>query len=154
MGMGRVRTCRPTSRLCAGRVNLAMLAGPTRVGETPPRPISRTRRPTSIAPSTAATIASGVDTATSTPHASVNSHSLRASLMRATIRPTPNSPLASSAMARLALSSPVAAIATSQLCSCASSSDDSSQASARNQSAPGTRAGTYRVNSRSINSTL
>ena len=102
----------------------------------------------------AATIASGVDTATSTPHASVNSHSLRASLMRATIRPTPNSPLASSAMARLALSSPVAAIATSQLCSCASSSDDSSQASARNQSAPGTRAGTYRVNSRSINSTL
>ena len=37
-----------------------------------------------------------MDTATSTPHASVNSHSLRGSLTRPTTRPTANSVLASS----------------------------------------------------------
>ena len=56
----------------------------------------------------------GVDTATSTPQASVNSHSLRGSLTRATTRGTANSVLASRLSTTLALSSPVAATTTSK----------------------------------------
>jgi len=49
-----------------------------------------------MAPSIDATMARGVETATSTPHASVNSHSLRISLTLATTLATPNSVFASS----------------------------------------------------------
>ncbi|CKR91852.1 Uncharacterised protein [Mycobacterium tuberculosis] len=55
----------------------------------------------------------GVDTATSTPQASLNSHSLRGSLTRATTRGTANSVLASRLSTTLTLSSPVAATTTS-----------------------------------------
>jgi len=142
-GIVRSPTRRPTSGLSAGNVNEAMFALPSPRSSRGPRPnaINRTTWPTSMAPSTAATIATGVDTATSMPQPSVNNHSLRASLMRATTRPMPNSLLASRAIARLALSSPVAAIATSQMCISASSREVTSQASARNHSAPGTAAG-------------
>lgn len=101
-------------------------------------PTIRTRWPTSIAPSTVATIARGVDTAKSTPQSSVNSHSLAALLMRATTRGTANSLLASNEIARLALSSPVAAITVSQFCNSISWRVDTSQASASSQSAAGT----------------
>ncbi len=101
-------------------------------------PTIRTRWPTSIAPSTVATMARGVDTAKSTPQSSVNSHSLAALLMRATTRGTANSLLASNEIARLALSSPVAAITVSQFCNSISWRVDTSQASASSQSAAGT----------------
>ena len=94
-----------------------------------------------MAPSIAATNARGAETATSTPHASVNSHSLRASLTRATTRSTPNSVLANSEVVRFALSSPVAAMTTSHVCIPASSSEVSSHASASSQSASGTVCG-------------
>ena len=92
-----------------------------------------------MAPSTPATIAPGVETATSMPHASVNSHSLRVSLIRATTRGTPNSDLASSADDEVGL------VVTgrgdqprrrSRIP--ASSSEVSSHASASSQSASGT----------------
>ena len=54
----------------------------------------------------------GVDTATSTPQASLNIHSFLGWLTRATTRGTPNSVLASSETTRFTLSSPVAAITT------------------------------------------
>ena len=94
-----------------------------------------------MAPSIAATRARGADTATSTPHASLNSHSLRASLTRATTLDTPNSVLASSDAVRFTLSSPVAAMTTSHVCIPASSSETSSHASASSQSASGTVCG-------------
>src|SRR5918992_5757213 len=75
---------------------------------------SRTRSPTVTASSTSADMIRGVDTLTSTPQASVNSHSLLGWLTRPTVRGTPNSVLASSDVTRLTLSSPVAAITTSQ----------------------------------------
>ena len=87
------------------------------------------------ASSTSADISRGVETATSTPQTSLNSHSFFGWLTRPTVRGTPNSVLASSDITRLALSSPVAAIATSQVSRPASSSEDSSQASASSQSA-------------------
>ena len=65
----------------------------------------------------------GVDTATSTPQASVNSHSFAGSFTRATTRRTANTVFASSATTRLTLSSPVAAMTTSQSCMPASSSE-------------------------------
>ena len=67
------------------------------------------------ASSTSAVIRRGVETATSTPHASSNIHSFLGLLTRATVRGTPNSVLASSETTRLTLSSPVAATTTSQL---------------------------------------
>src|ERR687894_621761 len=96
---------------------------------------SRTRSPTVTASSTKADISRGVDTATSTPHTSLNIHSFFGWLTRPTVRGTPNSVLASSDITRLALSSPVAAMATSQLSSPASSREESSQASASSHSA-------------------
>ena len=93
------------------------------------------------ASSTSADMMRGVETLTSTPHASVKSHSLLGWLTRPTVRGTPNSVLASSEVTRLALSSPVAAITTSHLPSCASASEDSSQESASSHSACGTRSG-------------
>ena len=147
-GGGRSRTRVPTSGLSAGSVSCATLALPCR------SPIRRTTWPTSMAPSTAATIAIGVDTATSIPHASVNSHSLRELLTRATTLPTPNSVLASSENVRFDLSSPVAAMTTSQICNSASSSDVSSHASASSHSAPGTVDGSYRAHCCSIRRTL
>src|SRR5690349_21765569 len=83
----------------------------------------------------------GVDTLTSTPQASLNSHSLLGWLTRPTVRGTPNSVLASSEATRLALSSPVAAMTTSHLSSRASSREDISQQSASSHSASGTRSG-------------
>src|SRR5690625_6115481 len=99
---------------------------------------NRTRSPTVTASSTSADIKRGVDTSTSTPHASLNNHSLLGWLTRATVRGTANSVLASSETTRFALSSPVAALMTSRCCICASSSDDSSQASASSHSASAT----------------
>src|SRR4051794_12051419 len=95
----------------------------------------------------------GVDTLTSTPQASVKSHSLLGWLTRPTVRGTPNSVLASRAVTRLALSSPVAAMTTSHWSRRASSSEDSSQASASSHSASGTRSGLIETGSRSISST-
>ncbi len=92
------------------------------------------------ASSTRAHINRGVDTATSTPHKSSNIHSLLGWFTRATVRGTPNSVLASSECTRLVLSSPVAAIATSQVSSSASSNEANSQASASSHSASGTLA--------------
>ena len=93
------------------------------------------------ASSTSADMMRGVETLTSTPHASVKSHSLLGWFTRPTVRGTPNSVLASSEVTRLALSSPVAAITTSHLPSCASAREDSSQESASSHSACGTRSG-------------
>src|SRR3712207_6024152 len=90
--------------------------------------------PTVTASSTRADISRGVDTATSTPQNSLNIHSFLGWLTRPTVRGTPNSVLASRDNTRLALSSPVAAMATSQVSSPASSSEDSSQASASSHS--------------------
>ena len=77
---------------------------------------SRTRSPTLTASSTRADMMRGVDTETSTPHDSLNSHSLLGWLTRPTVRGTANSVLASSEITRLALSSPVEAMTTSQRC--------------------------------------
>ena len=93
------------------------------------------------ASSTSADMIRGVETLTSTPHASLKSHSLLGWLTRPTVRGTPNSVLASSEVTRLALSSPVEAITTSHRSSRASSSEDSSQESASSHSASGTRSG-------------
>src|SRR5690606_37088752 len=100
---------------------------------------NRTSSPTLTASSTRADMIRGVETLTSTPQASVNSHSLSGWLTRPTVRGTPNSVLASSEVTRLALSSPVAAIAMSYRSSCASSREASSHASARSHSASGSR---------------
>src|SRR6202162_3925521 len=99
--------------------------------------MSRTRSPTATASSTSEASIRGVDTATSTPHASSNSHSLRGSLTRATTRGTANSDLASRLTTTLALSSPVAATTTSYSSRCTDSSSDSSHASPRCQRAAG-----------------
>src|SRR3954454_10629509 len=101
----------------------------------------RTRSPTVTASSTSADMMRGVETLTSTPHASVNSHSLLGWSTLPTVRGTPNSVFASSEVTRLALSSPVAAITTSQCSRRASSSEESSQESASSHSASGTRSG-------------
>ena len=119
----------PTVGLLAGSVISTRLVAPSW------KVSSRTRSPTVTASSTRADISRGVDTATSTPHTSLNIHSFLGWLTRPTVRGTPNSVLASSDITRLALSSPVAAMATSQLSSPASSSEDSSQASASSHSA-------------------
>src|SRR4051794_5004795 len=114
---------------------------------------NRTRSPTVTASSTRADMMRGVETLTSTPHASVNNHSLLGWLTRPTVRGTPNSVFASSEVTRLALSSPVAAITTSQSCSRASSSEDSSQESASSHSASGTRSGLIEAGSLSMSRT-
>src|SRR6478735_5404891 len=101
----------------------------------------RTRSPTETASSTSADMIRGVETLTSTPQASVKSHSLLGWLTRPTVRGTPNSVFASSEVTRLTLSSPVAAITTSQRSSRASSSEESSHESASSHSASGTRSG-------------
>ena len=56
-----------------------------------------------MAPSTPRTMAPGVETATSTPHAWVNSHSFRMSLTLATTLGTPNSDLGEETATRLDL---------------------------------------------------
>src|SRR5207248_10768095 len=94
--------------------------------------------PTLTASSTSAESRRGVDTATSTPHDSLNSHSFLGSLMRATTLGTPYSVLASSDTTRLTLSSPVAAMTTLQRSRAASSSEVISHASASSHSARGT----------------
>lgn len=123
----------PASAASGGSVSSTRLASPWL------KRSSRTRSPTLTASSTSADIRRGVDTATSTPHASLNSHSFFGLLTRATTRGTPYSVLASSETTRLTLSSPVAAITTLQRCSAASSSEVISQASASSHSASGTR---------------
>ena len=125
----------PTNGESSGRVISTRLALPWRNVN------SRTRSPTVTASSTSADMIRGVETLTSTPQASVKSHSLLGWLTRPTVRGTPNSVLASSEVTRLALSSPVAAITTSHLSSRASSREDSSHESASSHSASGTRSG-------------
>ena len=124
---------RPASGASGGIVSSTRLASLCR------NVISRTRSPTLTASSTSAESSRGVDTATSTPHDSLNSHSLFGWLILATTRGTPYSVLASSDTTRLALSSPVAAMTTLQRSSDASSSELISHASASSHSAPGTR---------------
>src|SRR5215213_976663 len=114
---------------------------------------SRTRSPTVTASSTSADMIRGVETLTSTPQASVNSHSLFGWLTRPTVRGTANSVFASSEVTRLTLSSPVAAMTTSQRSRPASSSDDSSHESASSHSASGTRSGLMARGSLSMSST-
>ncbi len=90
----------------------------------------------------------GVETATSTPHMSSNSHSLPGWLTRPTVRGTPNSVFASSEWTRLALSSPVAAMDTSLVSRRASASESISHASASSHSASGTEAGLMALRAR------
>src|SRR3954468_9633454 len=137
----------PTYGESAGSVSSTRLALPLRKVK------SRTRSPTVTASSTRADMIRGVDTLTSTPQASLNSHSLLGWLTRPTVRGTPNSVLASSEVTRLTLSSPVAAITTSHLSSRASSREDSSQESASSHSASGTRSGLIASGSLSMRST-
>src|ERR1700728_1107194 len=110
----------------------------TRLASLCPKVISRTRSPTLTASSTRADSSRGVDTATSTPHDSLYSHSVPRWLTRATTRGTPYSVLASSETTRLTLSSPVAATTTLHRSRPASSSELISHASASSHSARGT----------------
>jgi len=137
----------PTYGESAGSVISTRLAWPWRKVK------SRTRSPTATASSTSADMIRGVETLTSTPHASVNSHSLLGWLTRPTVRGTPNSVFASSDVTRLTLSSPVAAMTTSHSSSRASSNEDSSHESASSHSASGTRSGRIAVGLRSMSST-
>src|SRR5688572_202729 len=98
----------------------------------------RTMSPTLTASSTSAVMMRGVDTATSTPHASSNIHSFFGLFTRATVRGTPYSVLAINETTRLTLSSPVAATTTWQWLSPASSKEVISHASASSHSALGT----------------
>ena len=91
--------------------------------------------PTVTASSTSERRMWGVDTATSTPQASLNSPWFLGLLTRATTRGTANSCLASSEMTRLSSSSPVAATITSAWAIPAITSDRTSQASNGNHSA-------------------
>src|SRR6202000_3172335 len=125
-------TCWPASGASAGMVSS------TRLASLCPKVISLTRSPTLTASSTSADSSRGVETATSTPHDSLYSHSLPGWLTRATTRGTPYSVLASSATTRLTLSSPVAATTTSQRSSPASYRERISHASASSHSALGT----------------
>ena len=115
--------------------------------------MSRTRSPTLTASSTMAASILGVDTETSTPQESLNSHSLAGLFTRATTRRTANSVFASSATTRLALSSPVAAITTSHCSIPDSSRIETSQASPSTQSACSTACGSNWSASRSISIT-
>src|SRR6478609_6934449 len=124
----------PTHGLLAGRVISTRFASPSW------KVSSRTRSPTVTASSTRADISRGVETATSTPHDSLNNHSFFGLLTRATTRGTPYSVLASRDTTRLTLSSPVAATTTWHSCSPASSSEVTSQASASSHCAFGTEA--------------
>src|SRR3954470_10326962 len=109
--------------------------------------------PTVTASSTRADMIRGVETLTSTPQASLNSHSLLGWLTRPTVRGTANSVFASSEVTRLALSSPVAAMTTSHRSRWASSSEDISHESASSHSASGTRSGRIARESLSISRT-
>src|SRR5918992_5892563 len=137
----------PTVGLLAGSVISTRLVAPSW------KVSNRTRSPTVTASSTRADISRGVDTATSTPQTSLNIHSFFGWLTRATVRGTPNSVLASSDTTRLTLSSPVAAMATSQVSSPASSNEDSSQASASSHSTPSVLSVLIACGSLSISST-
>ena len=96
----------PTTGEVAGSVISTRLASPCS------NSMSRTTSPTLTASSTRADISRGVDTATSTPQPSVNSHSFFGWFTRATTRGTPYSVFESNEMTRFTLSSPVAAITT------------------------------------------
>src|SRR6266542_704421 len=98
--------------------------------------ISRTMLPTVTASSTSDRRMCGVDTATSTPHASLNRPWFLGLLTRATTLGTANSCLASSEITRLSSSSPVAATTTSAWLRPAITSESTSQASNGNHSAP------------------
>src|SRR5882762_9971141 len=124
-------TALPPHGVSSGRVISTRLAWPLR------KLISRTRSPTETASSTNAASIRGVDTATSTPQFSSNSHSLRGSFTLATTRGTANSVLASRLTTTLALSSPVAAITTSKSWIPTDSSRVNSHASPRRQCAAG-----------------
>src|SRR5665647_889110 len=147
LGQGTSPTRLPAYGLSSGRVSSTMVALPC------PKVKIRTRSPTLTASSTRAVISRGVDTATSTPQASSNSHSFLGLLTRATVRGTPNSVLARRDTTRLALSSPVAATTTSQSAKPASCSELVSQASASSQDASGTRPAWTSSMSLSINNT-
>ncbi len=123
----------PASADSSGRVSSTRFASPWL------KRSRRTRSPTLTASSTRADIRRGVETATSTPQDSLNSHSFFGLFTRATTRGTPYSVFASRETTRLTLSSPVAAITTLQRWSAASSREVISQASASSHSACGTR---------------
>src|SRR5665811_1572312 len=112
LGHGTSPTRLPANGLSSGSVSSTMVAVPC------PKVKILTRSPILTASSTSAVISRGVDTATSTPQASSNSHSFLGLLTRATVRGTPNSVLASRDTTRLTLSSPVAATTTSQSANC------------------------------------
>ncbi len=116
---------RPTDGELSGRVISTIEMRP------PSRRISRTRSPTVTASSTMAVRMCGGDTAASTPHCSVNSHSFFGWFTRARTRGTANSCLANSDVTRLSSSSPVAATTTSALDSSAPPSTHGSQPSPR-----------------------
>ena len=87
---------------------------PRRGGRCRPRTAAAGRGdPTETASSTSAVSSCGVDTETSTPQLSLNSHWFFGWLTRAITRGTANSCLASSEITRLSSSSPVAATTTS-----------------------------------------
>ena len=133
-GHGTMPMVWPMSAESCGTVN-------STIDTTPDcRVIRRTRSPISTASSTSAVIRRGVLTATSTPQASSNIQSFLGLLTRPTVRPTPNSLLASRETTRLTLSSPVAETTTSTSSSFASLSTLSSQASPKSQRAPRTPA--------------
>src|SRR5664280_2410951 len=114
----------------------------------------RTRLPTETASSTRAVSSCGVDTDTSTPQLSVNSHWFFGWLTRATTRGTANSCLARRETTRLSSSSPVAATTTSTVASPAASRDETSQASATTQvTSRSARMRSTRSGSRSMTST-
>src|ERR671919_2506211 len=98
---------------------------------------SRTRSPTVTASSTSAVRTCGGLIGTSTPQASVNSHSFLGWLTRATTWGTPYSCFDRSEITRLSSSSPVAATMTSQVRTSALSRTHGSQASPRMKLTPG-----------------
>ena len=130
-GRGSSIRSRPTDGDSSVRVASDSRARP------PSKESRRTRVPTDTASSTRAVSRCGVDTETSTPQVSVNIHSLRGLLTRATTRGTANSCLASSEITRLSSSSPVTAATTSARSTSALASSDTSQASATTQRTPG-----------------
>ena len=92
--------------------------------------------PTLTASWTSAVMRCGVDTATSTPHISLNIHSFFGLFTRATTRRVPNSCLASREITRLSSSSPVTDATTSASSQPAAANVETSHASASSQATP------------------
>src|SRR5579875_598831 len=115
---------------------------------------NRTNEPTDTASSTSAVISCCVETDTSTPQDSLNSHWFFGWLTRATTRGTANSCLARREMTRSSSSSPVAATTTSTVARPAASRELTSHASAATHvTSISSRRRSTRSGSRSISST-